>query len=41
MGVKVELRNKKGYTGLLSLKYSDRAQLEDMVERLAPKRELS
>lgn len=41
LGVKVELRNKKGYTGLLSLKYSDRAQLEDMVERLAPKRELS
>lgn len=40
LGVRVELRNGNGYKGQLTLKYADRAQLEAMIERLAPKAEL-
>lgn len=40
LGVRVELRNSKGYKGQLTLKYADRDQLEAMIERLAPKPEL-
>lgn len=40
LGLKVELRVKRGYRGQVSLHFSNREELEALVERIAPKKTL-
>ena len=41
LGVRVQLRNGKGYRGSIQLDYSDREELERLCDRLAPEQKLN